>query len=135
MRKSGEISEAEWLVMLALWDAGSATAAEITDAVRRSRDVSGQTVKTLIRRLIDKGFVGYSIDPDDSRVYHYRALIRKDEAVRRKSDAFVSQVYGKNAGDLVAHFVESGGMSEDELLRLQLLVKRKLDETKDGGRQ
>ncbi len=131
MPKSLEITDAEWLIMLALWEKGSATASEITDSVRRERDVSGQTVKTLIRRLVDKKCVAYAIDPDDSRVYHYRALIRKEDAVRRKSEEFVSKVYQKNAGELLAHFVEHSGLSEDELLRLQSIVKRKLGEKQE----
>lgn len=112
--------------MRVLWDKGSATASEITSVMRRERDVSAQTIKTLIRRLVDKHIVGYAIDPDDSRVYHYRPLIRKDEAVRQKSEAFVSQVYQNDAGEFLAHFVENSGLSEDELMRLQQIVKKKL---------
>lgn len=128
MDTPGNITDAEWLIMRALWDKGSATASEITAEVRRERDVSGQTVKTLIRRLIDKRIVGYAIDPDDSRVYHYRPLVRKDEAVRRKSAAFVSHIYQSDVGGFLAHFVENSGLSEEELLRLQQIVTKKLKE-------
>lgn len=121
------ITDAEWLVMRALWETGSATTSVITERVRLEREVSPQTVKTLLRRLIDKHLVGYAIDPNDSRVYHYRPLVRKDEAIRQKSETFVSQVHQSNVGDFLAHFVENGGLSEDELLRLQRLVKKKLN--------
>lgn len=114
--------------MRALWETGSSTTSVITEKVRLEREVSPQTVKTLLRRLIDKHLVGYAIDPNDSRVYHYRPLVRKDEAIRQKSETFVSQVHQSNVGDFLAHFVENGGLSEDELLRLQRLVKKKLNE-------
>lgn len=130
MDKSKNITDAEWLIMRVLWDMGSATASEVVAAVRHERDVSPQTVKTLIRRLIDKQAVGYAIDPGDSRVYHYRPLIRKDEAVKEKSEMFAAQVYQSNVGDLLAHFVENGKLSEDELVRLQRMVAKKLTEDK-----
>ena len=126
MRKSADITDSEWVIMRVLWDRGSATASEITASVKRERDVSPQTIKTLIRRLVDKHIVGYAIDPDDSRVYHYRPLIRKEDAVRRKSETFAAQVYQNNVGDLVAHFVENSGLTEEELLQLQRVVKKKL---------
>ena len=126
MNMPGNITDAEWLIMRALWDKGSATASEITAVVRREREVSSQTVKTLIRRLIDKHVVGYAIDPGDSRVYHYRPLIRRDEAVRQKSEAFVSQVYQNDLGEFLAHFVENGDLADDELVRLQHIVRKRL---------
>ncbi len=126
MPKPANITDAEWNIMLVLWDRGSATVSEITGDVKQDRDVSTQTVKTLIRRLIDKGLVGYAIDPHDSRIYHYRPLVRKEEAVEQKSDAFVAQVYQSRVGDLIAHFVEKGDLSEDEVRRLQSMLKKKL---------
>lgn len=127
MKTPDNITDAEWGIMLVLWDMGSATISELAARVRRGREVSVQTVKTLVRRLIDKKIVGYAIDPGDSRVYHYRPLIRKEEAIRQKNEAFVAQIYQDNVGDFLAHFVENAGLSEDELLRLQRLVKKRLD--------
>lgn len=127
MKTLANITDAEWLVMRALWDRDSATASMITEAVRRERPVSAQTVKTLLRRLVDKRLVGYEADPDDSRVYHYRALITWDDAVKQKSAAFISQVYQSDVGGFLAHFVENGGLSDEELLRLQQTVAKRLD--------
>ncbi|MCD8349346.1 MAG: BlaI/MecI/CopY family transcriptional regulator [Planctomycetaceae bacterium] len=126
MNKPANITDAEWNIMLVLWDKGSATISEITATVKRDRDISTQTIKTLIRRLIDKELVGYAIDPHDARIYHYRPLVRKEEAVEKKSDAFIAQVYQSKVGDLIAHFVEKGDLSEDELVSLQSMLKKKL---------
>ena len=126
------ITDAEWLVMRALWDAdtdaddGADTISALTAAVRRERDVSIQTVKTLLRRLIDKNLVGYVVDKNDARIYHYHPRIRKDEAVKQKSDAFLSQIYQNDAGEFLAQFVENSGLSKEELLRLRRAVEKKL---------
>ncbi|MCC8179379.1 MAG: BlaI/MecI/CopY family transcriptional regulator [Planctomycetes bacterium] len=126
MDKSAHITDAEWLIMRALWDQGSATTAEITAAVKRERDVSTQTVKTLLRRLIDKDLVGFTVDADDSRIYHYQPRIEKTDAVRQKSDAFLSTVYQSNVGEFITSFVENSGLSKEELLQLRKIVTKKL---------
>ncbi len=130
--KQENITDAEWLVMQALWDAdtdadaGADTISALADAVRRERDVSIQTVKTLLRRLIDKNLVRYAVDRNDARIYHYHPLIRKDEAVQRKNEEFISRIYRNDAGEFLAQFVESGGLSKEELLRLRRAVEEKL---------
>lgn len=48
--------------MRVLWDLGSATISQIVAAVQQERDVSPQTIKTLLRRLIDKHLVAYAVD-------------------------------------------------------------------------
>lgn len=128
MNNSANITDAEWLIMRVLWEEETATASHITATLSREREVSPQTVKTLIRRLVDKGLVAYTVDAEDSRVYHYRPTIGKDEAVRRKSEAFVHQVYQSDVGGFLAHFVENGGLSKSELERLRQLVAKRLDE-------
>ena len=52
--KPERISEAEHAVMEVLWDRGTATAADVSDAVGESRGWSLATVKTLLSRLVQK---------------------------------------------------------------------------------
>lgn len=126
MRKTNNITEAEWPIMRVLWERGSATAAEIVDAVTRERDVSMRTVKTLLRRLVAKKAVAYAIDSDDSRIYHYRPLLEKNAAIREKNESFLSQVYQNKIGDLLTHFVKNEDLSREEMIALQDILREKL---------
>lgn len=128
MAKGHQITEAEWPLMQVLWARQTATAAEIVDAVTRERDTSMRTVKTLLRRLVAKQFVGFTVDADDARVYHYHPLTTREEAVGNKYASFAAQVYQDNVGELLAHFVEEAGLSENELGRLHDIVQRKIKE-------
>jgi predicted transcriptional regulator len=125
MGRANNITESEWPIMRVLWDKGTATASEIVETVMGERDVSMRTIKTLLRRLIAKRAVAFDVDADDLRVYHYRPLIPRDAAVRQKSDNFLTQIYQNNIGDLLAHFVKSDDISEDEIRKLQELLKAK----------
>ena len=51
------ISSAEWEVMRVLWAKGQATSSEIIEILAKKLDWSASTVKTLIGRLADKGYL------------------------------------------------------------------------------
>lgn len=119
MLEKQNITEAEWPIMRVLWTNGSATAAEIVDAVTGERDVAMRTVKTLLRRLVAKKAVAYAIDPDDSRVYHYRAVVKKDEAVRTKNRSFLAHFYQNNVGELLARFLGDASMTDEQIAELR----------------
>ena len=51
------ISPAEWEVMRVLWAKGQATSSEIIEILAKKLDWSASTVKTLIGRLADKGYL------------------------------------------------------------------------------
>lgn len=127
-RGTPRITEAEWPIMKFLWERGSATAAEIVAEVEKTRPVSMRTTKTLIRRLISKGMVGYSVDEKDSRVYHYRPLITQAEGVGEKNQAILDLVYEGKAGELLAHFVENARLDAGEIDRLRALLDKKRGE-------
>ena len=64
------ISSAEWEVMRVLWAKGQATSSEIIAILAKKLDWSASTVKTLLGRLADKGYLtsqrqgrGLSIKP------------------------------------------------------------------------
>ena len=129
--KKTPISEAEWPVMETLWKKGSATAGEIVREVVLDRDVSMRTIKTHIRRLIAKGVIGYSIDPDNSRLYHYRPLVTRDEAVRSRNRSFLGFVYNRDPVALLDAFVEDNSLSDAEVEEIQRLLKRKRRESQE----
>lgn len=119
------ISEAEWPIMEKLWSVPTATAAQIVDAVTRVRQISMRTVKTLLRRLIAKGAVGYELDPRDARVYHYLALLRREEVVERKNKSFLEQLYGNSVSGMLAHFIKNSDLTQVEIAALKEILARK----------
>ena len=127
MNRKQNITEAEWPILEALWDAGTATAAEIYKAVSARRKVTEKTVKSLTRRLIAKNMVDFSVDPNDARIYHYRALADREACLKEKSASMVNLLYGGNVDDLFEHFVKE--LKPEERERLARLVAGK----KGGG--
>ena len=72
------ISSAEWEVMRVLWAKGQATSSEIIEILAKKLDWSASTVKTLIGRLADKG---YLTSQRQGRGFIYQASLGEDEAI------------------------------------------------------
>ncbi len=123
-----KITEAEWPIMEKLWQTPTATAAEIVEEVTQSRPVAMRTVKTLLRRLVAKDAVGYEVDPRDSRVYHYKALMTREEALARKNVNFLDQLYGSSVSEMLSHFIKTSDLSREEIEDLKAVLARKEQE-------
>ena len=52
-----ELSKAEWLIMNACWDRKNLTARDVHEAVAPQREWEYQTVKTMLDRLVEKGYL------------------------------------------------------------------------------
>jgi predicted transcriptional regulator len=114
------ISEAEHAVIEVLWDRGTATAAEVCEAVCETRDWSLATVKTLLSRLVQKGAI--ETRPDGRR-FIYSPLIKRADYVGGESRRLVDRLFGGRAASLVAHLAETEALTEDDLAEIEALLK------------
>lgn len=114
------ISEAEHAVMEVLWDRGTATAAEVCDAVGEQRGWSLATVKTLLSRLVHKDAIATR---PDGRRYLYTPQIERSDYVGGESRRLVDRLFGGRAASLVAHLAETEALTEDDLSEIEALLK------------
>lgn len=119
------ISDAEAKVMEVLWADSPRPAAEVIEALAAETGWNHRTIRTLLRRLVDKGAVSYS---EDGRAYLYAAVLTREEYVRSESRSFLARVFGGNPLSALAYFVEDEHLSAAELERLQGLVDEKRED-------
>jgi BlaI family penicillinase repressor len=120
------ISEAESVVMQALWAAGEATAEDLIAQVAGPNDWAEATVRTLINRLLTKGAIAAE---REGRRYRYRPLLQREKWLAGESASIVDRLFGGRVAPLVAHFSEQGKLSRKDIEEL-----RKLIEDFDHGR-
>src|SRR6185503_20372985 len=70
-RVRNPMTDMEHDVMRVVWTSGPCSVEAVHAVVSQTRDVKETTVRTLLRRLEQKGYLGHSID---GRAYIYRAL-------------------------------------------------------------
>lgn len=122
MPKPPAISDAEWDVMQALWDAPPLTANEVVERVAGKKGWNPRTVKTLLNRLVKKGALGFE---SEGKRYRYRPRVSREECVRRESRSFLSRVFGGATGPMLAQFVSEAPLTPDEIRHLRDILDRR----------
>lgn len=114
------ISEAESVVMQALWTAGEATAEDLIAQVAGPNEWAEATVRTLINRLLTKGAIAAE---REGRRYRYRPLLQREQWVAGESAGIVDRLFGGRIAPLVAHFSEQGKLSRKDIEELRQLIE------------
>ncbi len=116
MKKMPRISETEWEIMKIVWSKGQCTANEILEALNCREQWHPKTARTLIGRLVKKKALSYR---EEGRAYLYRAGISESEAVAHYSQSFLERVFNGALTPLLAHFVKSRQLTENDLRQLR----------------
>ena len=110
-------------VMNVLWDAGSATVAEVRE--RLSDDLAYTTVLTVLRTLEQKGYVGHT---GEGRAHRYRPLVKRAAAGRSAVRRLVEKVFDGSPELLLTQLVSDRNLGDEELRRLRKLLADRLRE-------
>ena len=120
---SVDLSAAERQVMEVVWDRGEVTAKEARDALQR--EVARNTVRTLLERMEEKGWV---VHREVGRAYMYRAARPREESIGRKVRELVDTLCRGSAESLVAALLDYRGLRPGELQR----IRKMLEEARAG---
>jgi len=115
--EKNRISESEWKVMEKIWELNPITAADVVGSLQGTADWKGQTIRTLLSRLVKKGYVRMF---QQGNFYLYIPLVDREQVVKEESEGFLNRVFAGSAKPLMLHFVEQGKLSSqerDELLK------------------
>lgn len=116
------ISDAELEVMNVIWEKESATSFEIINELKEF-NWSDNTVRTLIKRLVDKKAIG--ILKKTGKTYIYVAKIKEDEYRLKRIKNFLKQFYNGSLNEMVMNFISSDEISKDELKSLVEQINKK----------
>lgn len=117
--KEPPITDAERLVMEAVWNEAPLSSAEIVRRVSQTEDWAPKTIQTLIGRLVTKQMLERE---RAGRGYLYRPAIRREEFVASKSRGLVQRLFSGRITPLVAAFADSEKLDENDLRELRALV-------------
>ena len=118
------ISDAEWKVMETLWASHPLTANEVIDSLCHSIKWSGNTVRTLLSRLVRKGALKTR---KDGPRFLYSPAFERGHFVATESDSFLKRVFLGSAKPLLLHFAERTNLTPAEIAELKRLLDKKGD--------
>lgn len=120
-KKSPTLTEVEQQIMEVLWDAGSGTVAEVTEALTKYKKVAFNTVQTVLRILEDKRYVRHRAE---GRAFRYIAVVDRDTASTSAVNYLLRRFFDGAPGKLAMNLIENERLSPDELARLNELIEK-----------
>ena len=118
------ITDAELEVMRALWEKEEPmTLGQLKAALAESHGWSGDTTKTLLRRLCEKGAVGQ----EKRKVYYYRPLVAREQLGRYQTQKLIDKLYAGSAKAMVAALVENDQLEPQDVSELRAFFQELWD--------
>ena len=120
--KPKDLSGTEWKVMKAAWELDEASAREISNLAAEKFDMTHQTVKVLLFRLVEKGHlktrpVGNS--------YLYIPVSSMEESLIKATNELLEETSAKAADSVMLHLIQDGKLSAEGLKNLRKLLDEK----------
>jgi BlaI family transcriptional regulator, penicillinase repressor len=109
-------------VMGAVWDKGPCPVETVYEVVSRKRDLKETSVRTILRRLEQKGYLKHQ---EQGRAYVYRAVEPARSLAARAVRQIVDSFCKGSVEELVSGMVEARVLSKEELERLEQYVRER----------
>ena len=116
-------TERELDVMAILWDKGSATVAEVREALEE--DFAYTTVLTVLRTLEAKGYVGHR---EEGKAHRYAPLVHRAATGQSALHRITDKVFSGSAELLLTQLVSGRKLKPEELKRMRQLLDSRLKE-------
>jgi BlaI family transcriptional regulator, penicillinase repressor len=113
-----KLSPTEETLMQHLWSRGQAFMKDLLDAYDDPKPAA-TTVATLLKRMADKGFVGYR-EYGNSREYY--PLVQRDDYFTNHVNGLIKNFFNNSAAQFASFFTAQADLSKEELETLKDLI-------------
>src|SRR5438445_8768775 len=119
LRNLGDVEQA---VMDYVWTHGRVTAESCREGLASSRPMKDSTIRTVLRRLQEKGYVTHEVE---GRTFIYRALDARHNVAVRAVKGIIDRFCGGSAEQLVLGMVDNAVLDRKQLERLARKIAEK----------
>jgi BlaI family penicillinase repressor len=121
------LGEVEQVVMDHVWTHGPSTAESCREALASSRPMKDSTIRTVLRRLEEKGYLTHEID---GRTFIYKAADGRQNVAVRAVKGIIDRFCGGSAEQLVLGMVDNAVLDRKQLERLaRRIAQRQSDQS------
>jgi BlaI family penicillinase repressor len=119
----------EQVVMDYIWSHGPITAEQCREALAASRPMKDSTIRTILRRLEEKGYVAHEVE---GRTFVYRASDARQNVAVRAVKGIIDRFCGGSAEELVLGMVDNDVLDRKQLERLARKIAENESKKKPG---
>ncbi|MFA6471458.1 MAG: BlaI/MecI/CopY family transcriptional regulator [Candidatus Latescibacterota bacterium] len=127
-KKLPELSKTEWNIMNICWKKGRVSARVIYEETLLQKQRGYQTVKTMLDRLVEKGYLRRE---KFGPIWLYAPTIARSAVMAREIETFVGTVLDNTLTPLFVHFARKEKLSREELDELRKLIEENEEKGND----
>ncbi|TCN63740.1 BlaI/MecI/CopY family transcriptional regulator [Acetobacteroides hydrogenigenes] len=121
-----KLTKSEEQLMNIIWEKEKAFMKDILEAIPEPKPAA-TTVATLLKRMVDKGFVGFNTY-GNSREYY--PLVQKSDYFSKHIKGLIKSYFGNSVSQFASFFTAEANLSKDELEELKRIVDEQLKDKK-----
>jgi predicted transcriptional regulator len=110
------LTDLENEVMRVVWDSGPCSVEAVYDVVSKQRDLKETTVRTMLRRLEQKGYLRHQ---SEGRSYLYRATEPSRSLAARAVRQIIDRFCQGSVEELVSGMVDAKVLTNQEITKLE----------------
>src|SRR3954454_6525703 len=130
-REVPEPTPAQGEIMEIVWERGEVSASEVRRALSRTRAVARNTVRTLLERMEEEGWISHR---EEGRTFPYSASQPRQATIGQKVQDVIETVCGGSAEALVTALLDYRGLSAGELERIRRMLAQARATKNEQGR-
>ncbi len=119
-----QLTNAEEQVMKYLWKLEKAYLKNILDEYPEPRPAT-TTIVTLLKRMMDKGFVGYNQHGSNREYY---PLVKKADYTAKNLNLLIKDFFNNSTAQFASFFTNETNLSLSELEELKKMVEKKIED-------
>ncbi|MFZ2146321.1 MAG: BlaI/MecI/CopY family transcriptional regulator [Sedimentisphaerales bacterium] len=116
-----ELTEAEWEIMKVVWEKQPCAAGTVQEALAKSRDRAYSTVKTIMDRMTEKGFLQIE---KIRNLQLFRSCISEVDAKRGEFRKMLKRAFDGALTPMMQFLIEHEGLSKEQASQLRKLVNK-----------
>ena len=118
-------SESEWRIMEVLWESETPlTSIEVLNRLKGKSNMTLRMVRVLMNRLSKKGLLGFTVDENDARVYHYYTMKSKEECLKEKSRRFVNSYFSGSRTNAIVTLLQGVTLTDEQIKELEEILEK-----------
>jgi BlaI family transcriptional regulator, penicillinase repressor len=125
------LGEVEQMVMDYLWTHGPCSSEACREGLAAVRPMKDSTIRTVLRRLEEKGYLTHEID---GRTFVYKASDARQNVAVRAVKSIIDRFCGGSAEQLVLGMVDNAVLDRKQLERLARKISEKQSSGKTSGK-
>jgi len=115
------LTELQQAILDFVWDKGPVTSEEVREALRPKHPLKDPSVRTLLRRLEQRGYISHKLD---GKVFKFRAKVHSRNVAARAVEHIIERFCSGSGEQFLLGMVDEKVLSMDDIQRLAKRVRK-----------